>query len=99
MSSNLKVTPAPTGEGDTSLRVMLAEAELKVCNPNLEIVFLRFASHDDVEGLIRVFGATLNTVGHVLLVLVRIQPHTEGPDISMQLRLRFRTYNRAAMKS
>lgn len=55
--------------------------------PNLEIVLLGFASHDDVESLIWVFGATLNTAGHVLLILVWVQPYTEGSGISSQLRL------------
>lgn len=63
-------------------------------NANLEIVLLGFASHDDVECLIWVFGATLNTAGHVLLILVWVQPHTERSVVSSQLGLWFRTYAR-----
>lgn len=63
-------------------------------NANLEIVLLGFASHDDVECLIWVFGATLNTAGHVLLILVWVQPHTERSVVSSQLGLWFRTYTR-----
>lgn len=62
-----------------------------MCSPNLEIILLGFASHDDVESLIRVFSATLNTAGHVLLILVRVQPHPERSGVSSQLRLWFRS--------
>ena len=41
-----------------------------MASPNLEIVLLGFAPHDDVESLIWVFSATLNAAGHVLLILV-----------------------------
>lgn len=57
------------------------------CSANLEIILLGFASHDNVESLIWVFSATLNTAGHVLLILVRVQPHTECSGISSELRL------------
>lgn len=67
-------------------------------NANLEIVLLWFASHDDVERLIWVFGATLNTAGHVLLILVWVQPHTERSVVSFQLGLWFRTYTRVEEK-
>lgn len=67
-------------------------------NANLEIVLLGFASHDDVERLIWVFGATLNTAGHVLLILVRVQPHTECSVVSFQLGLWFRAYTRVQDK-
>lgn len=67
-------------------------------NANLEIVFLGFASHDYVECFIRVFGATLNTAGHVLLILVWIKPHTERSVVSFQLGLWFRTYTRVEDK-
>lgn len=58
---------------------------------NLEIVLLGFASHDDVERLVWVFGVTLNAAGHVLLVLVWIQPYTERSGVSSQLGLRVRS--------
>lgn len=63
--------------------------------PNLEIILLRFASHDDVESLVRVLRARLDAAGHILLVLVRVQPHTEGSCVSSQLRLRFRSWIRS----
>lgn len=61
--------------------------------PHLEIVLLGFASHDDVESLVRVFGAALNGAGHVLLVLVRVQPHAKCSGVSTQLGLRVRSLN------
>lgn len=60
---------------------------LRCVVPNLEIVLLGFASHDDVESLVWVFSAALNAAGHVLLVLVRVQPHAERSGVSSQLRL------------
>lgn len=83
-------------------RVVLAGPELMVCrlttqynivcalaySLNLEIVLLGFASHDDVERLVRVFCAALNAAGHILLILVWVQPYTEGSGVSSQLRLR-----------
>lgn len=60
-------------------------------SPNLEIILLWFASHDNVECLIWVFSATLNTAGHVLLILVWVQPHTECSGVSSQLRLWLRS--------
>lgn len=52
---------------------------------NLEVVLLGFAPHDDVERLVRVLGAALDAVGHVLLVLVGVEPHAEGAAVSAQL--------------
>lgn len=71
----------------------LAEPELKVWrqsteatgNTNLEVVLLGFAPHDDVERLVRVLGAALDAAGHVLLVLVGVEPHSEGSAVSSQL--------------
>lgn len=54
-------------------------------NTNLEVVLLGFAPHDDVERLVRVLGAALDAVGHVLLILVGVEPHAEGAAVSSQL--------------
>lgn len=62
-------------------------SEAQTGRTNLEIVFFWFASHDDVESLVRVLRPRLNAARHVLLVLVRIQPHTEGSGVPSQLRL------------
>lgn len=85
---------------DKTLRYNV-QGELVWCparTANLEIVLLGFASHDDVERLVRVFGATLNTAGHVLLILIGVQPHTECSVVSFQLGLWFRTYFRRTKK-
>jgi len=66
---------------------MRTDVRASAHTPYLEIVLLGFASHDDVEGLIRVFSRTLNAAGHVLLVLIRVQPYTKCSGISSQLRL------------
>lgn len=73
---------------------MRADLCASAWSPNLEIVLLGFASHDDVERLIRVFGAALNAAGHVLLILVRVQPYTERPGVSSQLGPWVRSLNR-----
>lgn len=52
---------------------------------NLEVVLLGFASHDDVERLVRVLRATLDAAGHVLLILVGVEPHSERSVVSPQL--------------
>lgn len=58
-------------------------------NTNLEVVLLGFPPHDDVERLVRVLGAALDAAGHVLLVLVGVEPHSEGSAVSSQLGPRF----------
>lgn len=69
-------------------------SDLWRCSPNLEVILLGFASHDDVESVIRVLGAALNAAGHVLLILVRVEPHAERSGVSSQLRLWFRSWIR-----
>lgn len=59
----------------------------------LEVILLGLASHDDVESLIGVLGTSLDTVGHILLVLIRVQPHTESSCVTSQSRLRLRTWS------
>lgn len=54
-------------------------------NTNLEVVLLGFAPHDDVERLVRVLGAALDAAGHVLLILVGVEPHAEGAAVPPQL--------------
>lgn len=49
---------------------------------DLKVVFFRLASHDDVKGLVGVLGTSLDAVGHVLLVLIGIEPHTKCPCIT-----------------
>lgn len=58
---------------------------------DLEVVLLGLASHDDVESLVGVLGTSLDAVGHVLLVLIRIQPHAECSGVTSQFGLRIRT--------
>lgn len=58
---------------------------------DLEVVLFGFASHDDIEVLVWVFLFVLNAVGHVLLVLVRVEPYPERSSVAFQLWLWFRT--------
>lgn len=68
-------------------------------NTNLEVVLLGFAPHDDVERLVRVLGAALNAAGHVLLILVRVEPHAECSVVSSQLGLRVGSCTREVRRS
>lgn len=63
-----------------------------LCDANLEIVLFGFSPHDDVKSLIWVFCAILDTAGHVLLILVGVQPDTECSGVSSQLGLWFRSW-------
>ena len=83
-AQGLKIKQSDTlcGEGD-----LCASAY----GQHLEIILLGLASHDDVESLIWVFSATLNTAGHILLILIWVQPNTECSGVSSQLRLWFRS--------
>lgn len=66
---------------------------------NLEVVLLGLASHDDVESLVRVLGTSLDAVGHILLVLVRVQPHAECSCVTSQFGLRIRTLSQTQRRS
>ena len=76
------------GRGTVAAREPVKNLSLEPPQPtNLEVVLFGFASHDDVEGLVGVLGAVLDAAGHVLLVLVGVQPHPVGPGVSPQLGL------------
>lgn len=60
-------------------------------SPDLEVVLFGFASHDNIEGLIGVFCSVLDAVGHVLLVLVWVEPYAERPGVPSEFGLRIRT--------
>ncbi len=49
---------------------------------DLEVVLFGFASHDDIEGLIGVFYSVLDAVGHILLVLVWVEPYPKCPGVT-----------------
>lgn len=60
---------------------------------NLKVVLLGFAPHDDVESLIRILCTSLDAVGHILLILIWIQPHAECSCVTSQLGFRIRTFS------